>query len=152
VLHRYRRSGGKLLIYHGTGDAGIPVLATIADYKRLASRMGGLRATQRFARLFVIPGMAHCSLTGLGVNRLDPITAITDWVQSGQAPGEIVAWTESDDGKIVRRMPTYPFPRVPRYKGSGDPADPDSYEPVRSASWIRERGRHRGRSRAQRGD
>ncbi len=45
------RRGGKLILYHGWADDSVSPLGTIAYYAALERQMGGLEATQQFARL-----------------------------------------------------------------------------------------------------
>ena len=55
-LREFRRSGGKLIIWHGAGDQGIPFEGTLDYWQRLT---GG--KTPDWARLFVVPSMWHCA-------------------------------------------------------------------------------------------
>ena len=45
-----------------------------------------LSETREFFRLFMVPGMGHCT-GGPGSNRLDPLTALERWVADDVAPG-----------------------------------------------------------------
>ena len=58
-LTRFRDRGGKVIIYHGLADQLIPAAGTIDYYKRVQQRMGGEKATAKFARLFLVPGVDH---------------------------------------------------------------------------------------------
>ena len=49
-----------------------------------------LATTQRYARLFMVPGMYHCS-GGPGPNVFDALTPLVQWVEQGVAPETIVA-------------------------------------------------------------
>ena len=53
--------GGKLILYHGWADPAISPYGTLAYYQAVLDTMGGLEKTQEFARLFMVPGMYHCS-------------------------------------------------------------------------------------------
>jgi feruloyl esterase len=75
------------------------------------------RNASEFARLFMIPGMAHCG-GGVGPDRHDPVTAVIDWVEKGKAPDSMLA-SKVADGKVVRTRPLCPYPQVARYKGQG---------------------------------
>ncbi|MCC7369056.1 MAG: tannase/feruloyl esterase family alpha/beta hydrolase [Chloroflexi bacterium] len=89
-LTRFRDRGGKLILYHGWADDSIVPAGTLAYYAALQRQMGGLEATQQFARLFMFPGVYHCS-GGEGPSHWDMATPIADWVERGVAPTVIVA-------------------------------------------------------------
>jgi feruloyl esterase len=50
----------------------------------------GDRTVDRFAKLYLFPGMAHCG-GGEGPNTTDVLTPVMAWVESGREPGRIVA-------------------------------------------------------------
>ena len=95
-LSAFRDRGGKLILYHGWADDSISPTGTIAYYAALQQEMGGLDATQRFARLFMFPGVYHCS-GGEGPSHWEMVTPITDWVERGVAPEQIVATQYESD-------------------------------------------------------
>jgi feruloyl esterase len=111
---------GKLLIYHGLSDQGLSPLDTAAWYDRLATSTGG--RTQDWARLYLIPGMTHCS-GGKATDDFDMLSAIQAWVEEGKAPDRIVATGKSFPG-VTR--PLCPYPKVARYQG-GDPSSEKSF-------------------------
>jgi hypothetical protein len=135
----YFRHGGKLIIYHGFADGDITPYRTVQYYKALAKLHGGYGSTQKHARLFMVPGMAHCS-GGPGPNLFgqtgvvrseespdnDVLSALERWVEKGVPPKSLVAAKyEEDDPKraILRTMPLCPFPAMARYKGTGEVND-----------------------------
>lgn len=130
-LSEFRDRGGKLIITHGTADPAIPHEATIDYYEGLLDDMGG--ASRDFARLFLVPGSYHC-FGGPGVDRIDSLTALEQWVEERKPPRRLSASHEGEGG-IEREMPLFPYPKVPVYSGAGDPADPSSYVPTTSAAW-----------------
>ena len=95
-LSTFRDRGGKLILYHGWADDSISPTGTIAYYAALQQQMGGLEATQRFARLFMFPGVYHCS-GGEGPSHWDMVNPITDWVKRGVTPDQIVATQYESD-------------------------------------------------------
>lgn len=133
-LSAFDRAGGKLLIMHGTADEGISLATTVDFYKKLIAHSGGLSQTQRFARLFQVPGMAHCS-GGAGYDQFDALTALENWVEKGHAPERIVAQRTVAGSDKKEGMPLYPYPLVPQYTGSGDETNPANYRAITSASW-----------------
>jgi feruloyl esterase len=116
--------GGKLLLWHGFDDPGPSASGTIEYYESMRQRTGatapGLAAS---VRLFLLPGVYHCR-GGPGADGFDSLAALDRWVDSGQAPDDVVATRE--DGKLSR--PLCRYPTLPRYKGSGDPAAASSFE------------------------
>ena len=76
-----------------------------------------IREVQSFYRLFMAPGMAHCS-GGTGPNSFDMQAAMEQWVERGIAPEEIIA-TRSTNGVVDRTRPLCAYPQVARYIGSG---------------------------------
>ena len=68
-------------------------------------------------RLFMAPGMAHCS-GGEGPDTFDTLAALEQWVEHGRAPDQIVA-SHSTKGVVDRTRPLCPYPQVAAYKGTG---------------------------------
>ena len=58
-ISKFKQRHGKIIWYHGVSDPGPPVHGTIAYYKELTARNGGLEETQEFARLFWSPTWAR---------------------------------------------------------------------------------------------
>ena len=79
--------------------------------------MGGQQELDKFARLFMVPGMQHCA-GGVGPNTFDVVTALEQWVEKGTKPAEIVA-SHMANGAVDRTRPLCPYPQVASYKGSG---------------------------------
>lgn len=151
-LTAFRDGGGKLIIYHGLADPAISPIGTIAYYQAVQDHMGGLAATQRFARLFLMPGMSHCS-GGQGPNSFDALTAIVDWAERGIAPRSLLTSQTPTAADPVASLPSYPYPLEATYNGTGSvdvaasyhaalPAEPfDAHVP-----WLgRFSARHHGR-------
>jgi len=79
--------------------------------------MGGAEQTQRFVRLFMAPGMAHCN-GGRGPNVVDALPSIEEWVEHGVAPDRLIA-SRIVGGATDRTRPLCPYPQVARWKGTG---------------------------------
>ena len=116
-LAPFKKSGGKMISYAGWMDPVVPPQDTAAYYDGVVKAMGGLEKTRDFYRLFMAPGMGHCS-GGPGPNQFDAITALEQWVEKGVAPDKLIA-THSTAGKIDRTRPLCPYPQVARYRGTG---------------------------------
>jgi hypothetical protein len=138
-LSAFRRHGGRLIIWQGWADQAIPVFGTIDYYDTLAHRMGGLSATQQFARMFLFPTVGHCG-GGYASSSFDLVYPMVQWVENGSAPSQITATDTVNSTTLTR--PVYPYPLVPKYNGSGSTADASSFHPVVSphahdySQWI----------------
>ncbi len=117
--------GGKLLLWHGFDDPGPSPLGTIEYYESVRETMGPKKAAALDAslRLYLLSGVYHCS-GGPGADGFESLAALDRWVESGQAPDNLIATRQ--DGKLSR--PLCQYPTLPRYKGSGDVADAGSFE------------------------
>jgi Tannase and feruloyl esterase len=109
--------GGKLLLYHGWSDPNVPAPNTIKYYKSVVDVMGGSANASESIRLFMEPGMGHCS-GGEGPNVFDKVGTLEQWAEKGIAPDKIIA-SHSTNGKVDRTRPLCPYPQVAAYKGSG---------------------------------
>ncbi len=118
-LSAFRRAGGKLLLWHGEADFGVPFQGTIDYYERVQRTLGPGR-TQQFARLFLAPGVGHCS-GGAGPQLVDPFAALVRWVEQGKAPETLPAAGAGQTRPVCR------YPQVARWSGHGDPANASSY-------------------------
>ncbi|MBI2687316.1 MAG: tannase/feruloyl esterase family alpha/beta hydrolase [Acidobacteria bacterium] len=116
-LAPFARRGGKLLMYAGWSDPVVAPEDTVRYYEEVTAAMGGAHQTLPFARLFMAPGMGHCS-GGPGPNQFDAVGALDQWVSAGRAPEQMVA-THATKGTVDRTRPLCPYPQVAKYKGSG---------------------------------
>jgi len=117
-LAAFRDRGGKLILWQGWADQAIPPTTVTTYYDAVQDRMGGLTATQRFARLFMFPGVNHCG-GGFGPNQFDLVNPIVNWVELGQAPTSIIAALDGANGAVVRTRPIFAYPEEAKYKGTG---------------------------------
>ena len=124
-LREFRANHGKLLIYQGWADPVVPPEGTILYFEAMEKRMQGPRATSDFARLFMVPGMGHCS-GGVGPSSFDALSALDVWATNGTAPAKIVA-SHSTAGKVDRTRPLCPYPLTARWKGTGSTDDANSF-------------------------
>ena len=115
----YIQHGRKLIIYHGTSDPAIPAARSILFYNDLMAILHG--KTQSSVRLFLVPGMQHCS-GGIGPDQFDTLTAIEAWAEHGKAPDAIPASTKPDSA-TPHSLPLCPYPQQARYSGSGAVTD-----------------------------
>ena len=150
-LRSFRASGGKLIQYHGWGDAAIPGLSSIDYYDRVRAFLGkypdarsdASRPVDGFYRLFMVPGMGHCG-GGTGANMFgnggrsaasatadpdrDVLAALERWVEQGVAPERIIATgTQTADPSKTMTRPLCPYPQIARYQGTGDSNTAESF-------------------------
>lgn len=120
-----RDSGTKLLTWHGITDDIIPHEGTVEYRKRVQHEMGGTTEVDKFYRLFLAPGVGHCALAR-GPIPTDPLAALVDWVEKGEAPEAIDAVTVNEAGEtITRQLCKWPAKSV--YMGVGDPKKASSW-------------------------
>ncbi|MBN1569738.1 MAG: tannase/feruloyl esterase family alpha/beta hydrolase [Acidobacteria bacterium] len=122
----FRKRGGKLLMTYGWADPILQPMMGVNYYEQAVAINGP--DTRDFFRLFMVPGMSHCS-GGIGTDQHDPMTAIIDWVEKGKAPDRIEA-KRIVNGKIVRTRPLCPYPQVARYAGQGSIDDAANFRCV----------------------
>ncbi|MGE3693113.1 MAG: tannase/feruloyl esterase family alpha/beta hydrolase [Novosphingobium sp.] len=124
----------KLLMWHNLSDEKLTPYSSINWYKRLAAGHGGYARVQNRARLFLLPGTGHCSITGIGPNSFDALGAMENWVEGGQAPNSLPASVANRQfmpgapkaanmATPTYTMPLCMFPQMARYKGTGDVRD-----------------------------
>ena len=111
-------------MYHGWSDTSISPLNTINYLENVmsfvqgkGSRADAEKSVQEFARLFMVPGMLHCS-GGPGPNNFDMLAALETWVEKKQPPEQVMA-SHSTKGVIDRTRPLCAYPKVARYSGRG---------------------------------
>nr|WP_217895172.1 tannase/feruloyl esterase family alpha/beta hydrolase [Sphingomonas sp. CDS-1] len=129
-LSALRDCGGKLLLTQAVNDQVVPYDSVVDYYRRVVVTCGGAAQTGSFARLFCTDGDIHGTIAGPGpgLTTASAMTALMAWVEQGEAPEEIIAErVDVTTGQVVAARPTYPYPTVTRYKGSGDPAAASSY-------------------------
>jgi len=132
-LRTFRDRGGKLIVYHGWSDPDISPISSIDYHERVAAVVGegrpreeALDAAREFFRLFMVPGMQHCS-GGPGPNTFDMLTPLERWVEQGMAPTAVLA-SHATDGAVDRTRPLCVYPQVAVYTGSGSTDDAANFE------------------------
>jgi len=112
-----KSSGGKLILYHGWGDAQIPPEPLMDYYSEMVKTTfgGDMKAAHTGARLFMVPGMGHCR-GGPGPETWDKLEPLVNWVESGKAPDFLVA-THSTNGAVDNERKLCPFPQQAVYTG-----------------------------------
>ena len=130
-------------MYYGWADNVSSARTGIDYYESLQQAVGDAAATRQFSRLFLMPGVGHCS-GGPGPDRFDAIGALDAWVQQGTPPDRLVA-THVSHGVADRSRPLCPYPQVAQWNGSGNQnaaesftcaADPQA-APYDGGAWLR---------------
>jgi feruloyl esterase len=111
-MDEFLHKGKKIIFYHGFADHLVSPWSTVWFYQALAERHGGYDRLQKQARLFMVPGMGHCS-GGSGPNTFDTLDALDSWVTKGTAPDSITALNKASN----RSMPLCPFPGEASFNG-----------------------------------
>ncbi|HLK49586.1 MAG TPA: tannase/feruloyl esterase family alpha/beta hydrolase [Bryobacteraceae bacterium] len=122
-LSAFKAHGGKLLLYHGWADPGIPPGHTVSYYKSVLDTMGGKQ--DDWLRLFMEPGMAHCR-GGAGPDQFNKMAVIERWREKGEAPNSILA-ARVANGRIEMTRPLCPYPQAAVYKGTGSTNDAENF-------------------------
>jgi feruloyl esterase len=141
-LRPFKKAGGKLVMYQSWNSTGLPPRSLADYYESVERALGGPAQTQDFARLFMVPGSTGCPAF-IDPQGFNAFSAVQDWVEKGIAPDQIIyAQREPGQGsvpglrnlgKIYRTRPVCAYPKVARYKGSGDPNDAASFTCVAPA-------------------
>jgi feruloyl esterase len=122
-LRPFEEHGGKLLMYQSWQEAAIPPMGLLEYYQRVEAAMGGQEKTQKFARLFMVPGQGMCSGFGVrGPGAWDALDVIEKWRETNVPPDRIIT-SHRAGGVVDRTHPACPYPQAAIYKGSGDPYD-----------------------------
>ena len=131
-LRAFKARGGKLIQTHGWNDQLISAQNSIDYYESVLAfergqrdRAATLRSQQEFYRLFMVPGMLHCG-GGPGPNTFDAQTALETWVERGVAPDSLIA-SQRTNGVVSRTRPLCVYPKIAKYKGSGDANRAESF-------------------------
>jgi len=152
-LQAFDRAGGKLVLWQGEADYSIPFITSDAYYQAVVQAMGGLGATEQFARYYALPGVGHCG--GNGPDSYNGLGAVVSWTEKGMAPNALVAtqYAPSSTGPsgpppappasdltdvvpalgqpsataVMRQDKLYPYPELPAYNGYGNVDDASSY-------------------------
>jgi hypothetical protein len=116
-------NGGKHIFYHGEGDAWFSANDTVRYFETMGKANASVRPVTDYGRLYLVPGMAHCSGGEQTVDRFDLLTPLVEWVEDGVAPSSVAATGASMPGQS---RPLCPYPTYAHYEG-GNPEAAESY-------------------------
>jgi hypothetical protein len=117
ALDEARKSGAKILMWHGETDQLIPWRQSVHYYREAAQRFDGYRRLQSWFRFFLAPGVNHCG-SGTGPAPQNLFNVLEDWVENGVAPDAVLA--RGGSLNPARERPLCPYPQTAIYTG-GDP-------------------------------
>ena len=118
-LTTFSGNGGKLIFFHGDSDPWFSPLDTLRYYKEMTAANGGPNEVERWSRIFLVPGMAHCG-GGPSLDHFDMLSALVNWVRKGTAPEEIIATGHAFPD---RSRPLCAYPKHAQYTGHGNTED-----------------------------
>jgi feruloyl esterase len=123
-LNTFSGHGGKLIFYHGVSDPWFSAKDTIDYYQRMTAANGGEAKVKSWSRLFLSPGMGHCSGGSAALDTFDLLTPAVNWVEKNSAPESVVATGRAFPG---RSRPLCAFPAHAQYSGQGDTENAANY-------------------------
>jgi len=77
-------------------------------------------------RLFLMPGVEHC-FDGAGPSWVNFLDEIDRWVESGEAPDQVIAYWLDDKMQPTGSRPVCANPDVAKYDGKGDTRDASNF-------------------------
>lgn len=125
-LSSFKDRGGKMMMYQGGSDPAISANDILKWYNAMNTRMGS--EAQSFARMFMVPGMNHCS-GGPATDSFDMLPQLVNWVEKGVAPESVTAKASNPGffNVAARTRPLCPYPKQSRYSGTGDVNDASNF-------------------------
>ena len=123
-LSTFSSHGGKLIFYHGVSDPWFSAKDTIDYYQRMSMANGGEAKVKDWSRLFLSPGMGHCSGGSSALDTVDFLSASVNWVEKNVPPQSVTATGRAFPG---RSRPLCAYPEHAQYNGSGNPEDAANY-------------------------
>jgi feruloyl esterase len=126
-LSAFKENGGKLILYQSWNETAVPPRMITEYYKSVQKAMGGPKETADFARLFMIAGSGMCPGFA-NAEDFNALEAVQLWVEEDIAPDIIVVTLRDDKGRAVRSRLVCSYPKVSRYKGTGDPNEAANFE------------------------
>ncbi|PIF92880.1 feruloyl esterase [Acidovorax sp. 62] len=134
-LSPLKNRGGKMIVFHGVADGVFSPIDTAQWMDKLQANHNNDAGA--FARLFMVPGMNHCS-GGPATDQFDMLAPLVAWVEQGKAPDSVTAKARGAGANVVntevpstwsanRTRPLCVYPKVARYNGTGDVESASSF-------------------------
>ena len=124
-IAEFAKRGGKTILWHGISDDTIAVAGTV-HYVDAIRRVIGARAAEETLRLYLAPGVGHCSGGG-GPQPVGLLSALMGWVERGVAPSALRSENWNEDGATTRTRPLCSYPEYARYRGRGSLNEASSF-------------------------
>lgn len=124
-LSAFAARGSRTIIWHGTVDGSVRIRAT-TDYIDNVRKTLTPKATDRFLRFYIAPGVAHCS-GGDGPQPTHLLESLMAWVELGKVPGGLIAEKRDGSNNITRTGLLCPYPQRAVYRGKGLQSDAENY-------------------------
>lgn len=121
-MRKFAEAGKKMIMYHGWGDPGVNPRGTIEYRKNVETVFGDAAKVEEFYKLYMVPALGHCR-GGQGHTAINWMSALSNWVEKGEAPEGIVG-TRPSDGST---RPQCPYPLEAVYDGTGSPEEASSF-------------------------
>lgn len=86
-LADFAKHKGKLLLYHGWADQQVAPGSTVDFYQQAVEQSGDPSSAPNWIRLFMVPGMGHCS-GGEGPDAFDKMSTLEQWVEQEKSLSE----------------------------------------------------------------
>jgi acetyl esterase/lipase len=96
-LAALKSRGGKMIVYHGTGDPVFSPNDTMAWYDAVSAAD---KSAPDYTRLFLVPGMNHCT-GGPATDRFNMLPVLEKWVEQGVAPESVTAAVNPADPDVI---------------------------------------------------
>lgn len=87
-LAPFQQRGGKLILWHGWSDTSVTPAVSLAYYQGVQKQLG-TAATDRFMRLFLLPGVGHCG-GGDGYSQIELLAPLMAWTELQRAPAALL--------------------------------------------------------------
>ena len=110
----YVSEGGKLIVWTGGEDPLVPTADSVRFVERLRDVVDARGRDN--VRLYTLPGVNHCG-GGPGADTIDLLTPISNWVENGVPPTNLIASKLNPAGTVTFTRPLCPFPQWPKYTG-----------------------------------
>ena len=117
-------NGGKQIFFHGEADAWFSANDTVRYFEALDEANEAVGSVEDYSRLYLVPGMGHCSGGEQTVDTFDLLTPIVEWVENDVPPDAVTATGRSMPNES---RPLCPYPSYAHFTG-GDAASAGSYE------------------------
>ena len=107
--------GAKFIFYQGWGDPALNPMNLI-DYRNAVVARYGQKTADGFMRVFMVPGMTHCSGGSLATDQFDlMMPTMEKWLDTGVAPEQVFA-SKVVSGVTTRTRPLCAYPKYAHYR------------------------------------